>query len=261
MSFSEEFCNAFNKAAKIYDKARPGYPEELIDEVLSFASMTSDSRILEIGCGTGQLTVSLAKRGFLITALDRGSALAEIAERNCRKFTNVKIINSAFEDWENDLERFDLFTSAQAFHWIDPKYGIKRASELLNQDGSIALIWNLQERSKDTAFWQATNHIYEKYNPVSSAKSHPLKWSIKLHQRELESSDQFEKPVEFRKAWNQIYSHDEYIMLLNTYSDHITIPEPHKSAFFAEISEVITKMGGKVERLYETLAIIARVRK
>ncbi|NQU05916.1 MAG: hypothetical protein HQ568_07470 [Calditrichaeota bacterium] len=70
MLFTESHCNVFNEAAVIYDKARPGYPDELIEEVLSFASMTSDSRILEIGCGTGQLTVPLAKRGFSINALD-----------------------------------------------------------------------------------------------------------------------------------------------------------------------------------------------
>ncbi|NQU05917.1 MAG: class I SAM-dependent methyltransferase, partial [Calditrichaeota bacterium] len=89
--------------------------------------------------------------------------MAEIAERNCREFPDVRIINTAFEEWKNDRECFDLFTSAQAFHWIEPKYGIKRAAELLNQNGAIALIWNTQRRSETTAFWQATNYIYDKY--------------------------------------------------------------------------------------------------
>jgi trans-aconitate methyltransferase len=261
LSFLDIQCNVFNGAAELYDKIRPGYPDEIIEEVLSFASMTSDSRILEIGCGTGQLTAPLAKRGFSITALDRGSALVEIARKNCRQFPNAKIINSAFEDWNNDDSEFDLFVSAQAFHWIDPKYGIKRAAELLNNNGAIALIWNTQRRSETTEFWQATNPIYEKYNPVTSAKPHPLEWSIDQYRRELESSDQFENPIEFSKQWSIMYSHDEYIMLLNTYSDHITIPEPQKSAFFGEISDVIMKMGGEVERLYETLTIVARVRR
>jgi hypothetical protein len=36
------------------------------------------------------------------------------------------------------------------------------------------------------------------------------------------------------------------------------MPEPNKSRFFEAISQVITQMGGKVIRDYETLALLAK---
>src|SRR5689334_24607823 len=60
----------FEQAAEAYDRTRSGYPEELVSEMLETASLNHGGRILEIGCGTGQLTRSLVGHGFLITAID-----------------------------------------------------------------------------------------------------------------------------------------------------------------------------------------------
>ncbi|MDP8238320.1 MAG: class I SAM-dependent methyltransferase [Candidatus Hatepunaea meridiana] len=258
MTRSEKHAKIFNSTAELYDKVRPGYPDEIVEKMLSFASIRSGSRALEIGCGTGQLTVPLAERGLSITALDRGPALAEIAARKCRKFPEVRIVNTTFEEWECEPGSFDLVASAQAFHWIDPDYGIPRAAELLNPTGALALIWNLQDRSRDTDFWKATNPIYDKYLPISKTGSYPLAKSVETYREALESSELFEKPAEFRKAWSRRYSHDEYIMLLHTFSDHVSLTARRRNAFFSEISRVIMDMGGEVERLLETIVIVAK---
>lgn len=52
----------FNEAAELYDRVRPGYPPRLFDDLAELAGLGSGSRVLEIGCGTGQATVPLAER-------------------------------------------------------------------------------------------------------------------------------------------------------------------------------------------------------
>jgi ubiquinone/menaquinone biosynthesis C-methylase UbiE len=52
----------FDEAASLYDEVRPGYPEDLFDDVISLSGIPAGGRILEIGCGTGQVTVPVAKR-------------------------------------------------------------------------------------------------------------------------------------------------------------------------------------------------------
>ena len=56
----------FDQVASVYREARPGYPDALVDDVVSHADLKPNDRILEVGCGTGQATMSFAKRGFPI---------------------------------------------------------------------------------------------------------------------------------------------------------------------------------------------------
>ena len=52
----------FDQTTLDYDEVRPGYPEELIEDVISISAISKDRRILEIGCGIGQATIPFAKR-------------------------------------------------------------------------------------------------------------------------------------------------------------------------------------------------------
>jgi ubiquinone/menaquinone biosynthesis C-methylase UbiE len=60
----------FDQVASVYSKARPDYPDALVDDVVSYADLKLNDRIFEVGCGTGQATKSFAKRGFPILATD-----------------------------------------------------------------------------------------------------------------------------------------------------------------------------------------------
>jgi len=142
-------------------------------------------------------------------------------------------------------------------HWIDPAYGLVRAAELLKAGGTIALVWRL-DRSQGSAFWQATEPIYNTYNPQTSSGDLPLETKVDLYRHALRTSRQFTDVHE--KAWSatQRYSGKEYLKLLQTVSVNRAMPEPNKSQFFEAIGQVIVQMGGEVIRNYETLALLAK---
>jgi len=48
-----ESSRHFDEAALLYDEVRPGYPEELFDDVVPLYGIPSGGRILEIWCVTG----------------------------------------------------------------------------------------------------------------------------------------------------------------------------------------------------------------
>lgn len=48
--------DTFDEAADLYDRARPRYPQALVDDLVRAAGLGPGSRVLEIGPGTGQLT-------------------------------------------------------------------------------------------------------------------------------------------------------------------------------------------------------------
>jgi trans-aconitate methyltransferase len=256
MSEIATLSREFDDVAQIYDEVRPRYPQEIVEQIITFAALPAYSRIFEVGCGTGQMTLPFAKRGYAILAIDQGEQLAALAAQHCLPYPDVRVVSCAFEDWQDVAGDYDLFLSAQALHWIDAQYALSRAAELLKVGGSIALVWTA-DRSQGSAFWQAAEPIYNKYNPVAS-RGNSSGCDIALYRQALRTSKQFVGLQEVRQSWSTQYSGQEYLKLLWTFSDHRTLPEPNRSRFFEEIGRVIAQMAGEVIRDYETLALLAR---
>jgi len=257
MSEPKALSRQFDDAAQLYDEVRPRYPEEIVEHIIAFAALPAHGRICEVGCGTGQMTLPFAQRGYTVVALDQGERLAALAAQHCQPYPQVRVVPCAFEAWQDAPESYDLLLSAQAFHWIDPGYGLTRAAELLKAGGTIALVWRL-DRSQGSAFWQATEPIYDTYNPQTSSGNLPLEVKVEIYRHALRTSREFVGVHEVRHASTQRYSGEEYMKLLQTFSDYRALPEPNKSRFFEAIGRVIAQMGGEVIRDYETLAVLAK---
>jgi len=257
MSESKPLSWQFDDAAQLYDEVRSRYPEEIVEYIIAFAALPAQGRVFEVGCGTGQMTLPFAQRGYTVIALDQGERLDALAAQHCQPYPQVRVVPCAFAAWQDTSASYDLFLSAQAFHWIDPAYGFTRAAELLKARGTIALVWTL-DRSQGSAFWQATTPIYDTYNPQTSSGNLPLETKVDLYRQALRTSRQFAGMHEVHKAWTKRFLGDEYLKLLQTFSDHRAMPEPNKSRFFEAISQVIAQMGGAVSRDYETLALLAK---
>ena len=87
---------------------------------------------------------------------------------------------------------------------------------------------------------------------------HRIRYNQDLYRQALRTSRQFVGLHEVCQASTTRYSGEEYLKLLQTFSDHRAISEPNKSRFFEAISQVITQMGGEVTRHYETLVLLAK---
>src|ERR1700761_3507034 len=107
----------FDAIAAEYDRHRPTYPDELVDRACAIAGLGTGDRVLEIGCGSGQLTRSLLARGLRVTAVEPGAQLLELAVRNLAGAGQVEFCGSLFEDCTFDPASFAAVFSAAAFHW------------------------------------------------------------------------------------------------------------------------------------------------
>lgn len=129
----------FDSVADLYEATRPGYAHRIVDFVVTTAEVGPGSRTLEVGCGTGQLTESLARFGLDLTAIDIGPSMIETAKRRLAD-SPVTFLVTSFEDFPGGDASFDLIISATAFHWVDPDIKFRKPARLLRPGGWLALL-------------------------------------------------------------------------------------------------------------------------
>ena len=130
---------AFDQIANLYKAARPDYPQALIEDVVSYADLKPNDKILEVGCGAGLATKSFAKRSFPIVAIDPGPEMLRGARESLAGFGNVKFLEATFEAWPAKKGEFRLIIAAQSWHWVSPEVRFVKAAEVLSPEGSLAV--------------------------------------------------------------------------------------------------------------------------
>jgi ubiquinone/menaquinone biosynthesis C-methylase UbiE len=145
------YGKVFDEIAAEYDRNRPMYPDELVDQACQVAGIGAGDQVLEIGCGSGKLTRSLVARGLHVTALEPGKNLIALARQNLEGAGAVEFMNARFEDASCPREHFRAVFSASAIHWVDPKVSWFKIADVLVPGGTLALLsyFGLEEqRSK-----------------------------------------------------------------------------------------------------------------
>src|SRR5436190_5514195 len=130
----------FDEIAELYATGRPPYPQVVIDDVVELGGFARGSRLVEIGCGTGQATAALAERGLDITCVELGLRLAEVARRELARFTSVRVVNADIEHWRPEAGAYDGVAAFLAFHWVDPERRYELAAALLRPGGALAVV-------------------------------------------------------------------------------------------------------------------------
>lgn len=129
----------FDGVAELYEACRPDYPGELVAAMVAAADIRPGRRVLEVGCGTGQLTRQLVAFGPELTAIDIGPSLVAVARGHLAE-DRARLLVSSFEDYQAPDGSFDLVVAATAFHWIDPDVAWAKAARLLARGGWLAIL-------------------------------------------------------------------------------------------------------------------------
>jgi SAM-dependent methyltransferase len=237
---------SFDQRARLYDRARPSYPEELFDDLVRLSGLAPDARILEIGPGTGQATLPLARRGFAILGLELGKHMADLARRNLRQYPKVEIRNVAFEDWTPEPETFDLVLAATAFHWIPGRIAWPRCAKILRPGGQLALLWNFPDNPAH-GIHEELRAVYQRLWPEHKPYAPPAA-RIERQSRKVVSSGRFGPVLVRRYPWQRESTTQEYIDQLRTQSNHAILAPECRAKLFRAIRGVIDRHGGRITR-------------
>ncbi|GCE46384.1 methyltransferase family protein [Thermosporothrix hazakensis] len=254
---------SFNQKAELYDQARPGYPERLFDDMVAFAALPAQASILEIGPGTGQATLPLARRGYRIHAIELGQALAAVARRKLAAFPNVSIEVGAFEETPLAGSAYDLALAATAFHWLPQDLAYRKLAYALKPGGTLALFWHVHVQSeKSYDFFEAVDEIYMTQTPEKAKAGLRLPWPEEVPapiKDEIERSGFFTGVEVRRYCWEESYSAESYVRLLDTYSDHLALPEAARKRLYRSIASLIrSRFHGQITKGYMAQLYLAR---
>jgi trans-aconitate methyltransferase len=259
----EQLRKTFDSIAQTYDENRPSYPTEIVDDVVAISGVTADSRLLEIGCGTGHATQVFASRGLQVHGLDLGENMAALARRRLAQFPRVTIEVVDFEHWST-TSRYDLIYAATAFHWLDPATRQQKIASLLRPCGWLA-VWrnrHIRNGSSDN-FLDAAQTIYSSIAPELALERGQLPGPDEIVAIEKEEFDPtlFDEPVTRIHYWSRSYNAAQYVDLLNTHSDHQLLPSERRQQLFDRLSTLIhTEYGGSVIKDYATVLQMVRLR-
>lgn len=250
----------FDEAAELYRRARPCYPPALVDDLVRLAGIGPAGRVLEIGCGTGQMTLPIAERGCEIVAVELGPALAAVARRTLAPFPSVRIEVAAFEQWTLLEEPFSAVVSATAFHWIDPTVRVAKAADALHPGGALATVATHHIEGGDESFFAEVQSCYERWMPGTPPGLRlPRAEQIPMDDAELERSGRFERAVFRRYEWERTYSTAEYLELLLTYSGHRALPPDPRSGLLDCVARLIdARYGGRIRKRHMNELRVAR---
>ncbi|SHG87933.1 class I SAM-dependent methyltransferase [Streptoalloteichus hindustanus] len=250
----ERLRATFTEDAELYDRCRPTYPPALFDDLAALVPLTPASRVLEIGCGTGQATLPLARLGCAVTAVELGAEMAAVARRKLVPFPSVRFEVTSFEEWPLPAEGFDLVLAATSFHWVDPAVRTAKAADALRPDGALAVISTHHVAGGTAAFFVDVQEFYERFMPGTSPNLRlTAADDIPRDSGEFDQSGRF-GPVRFlRYEWEQLYTTSEYLDLLFTYSNHRALSATARQALFSDIRRLIDdNHGGRITKRYLT---------
>jgi SAM-dependent methyltransferase len=262
--FTEQRRTSFDAAAQLYDQARPGYPEQMVDVVIAYAQLGDDARALEIGAGTGQATAQFAWRGITVHAVEPGAAMADvIREKFDGTGLEVTVETADLETAALEPDSFDLVYASTSWHWLTPGLRWTLVARALKTGGTVAAFWNIPH-------WRRTD-LCPELDDVYRRSGADLSQLGTMAAAEVEhgalmaewANDAPDRSAfsDFRGAqfdWSETYTADEYVALLGTYGDHLTLAADVRERVFTGIGAVIEQSGGAIELPYSTHLLVAK---
>lgn len=146
----------FKGTAHYYSRFRPMYPASLIRFLVERFSLDGSGRMLDLGCGTGQLAFRFSDWFERIVGIDMEPEMIEEAIRLSKEIRaeNVEWFIGDLDTYkEKSDETFRLVTIAKAFHWMDRVKVLETLDEMVVPGGGVAIIDNYAP-NKEQLPWQ-----------------------------------------------------------------------------------------------------------
>lgn len=190
-----------------YAQYRPGYSAAFLDDVVQRLGLDGTGRLLDLGCGTGQLTLPLAAHVVEAVGMDVEPDMLTQASRQAQEHavTNVTWIQGNSADLSHGLGRFTLVAMGRSFHWMDREHVLAALDDMVDDHGSLVIVNDSNLLLPSTPWQQAIQEIQRRFLSPNDHHGPPLAaGSGQTHEQVLANSafQQVNRQVyEFTRSW------------------------------------------------------------
>lgn len=253
MHHDRDRAEGFGAEVDRYDRLRPSYPPELV----AWLTEGGAGAAVDVGCGTGQVARLLVAAGWDVLGVEPDERMAARARER-----GVAVEVARFEEWEPSTCDVDLVCAGQAWHWVDPDRGHRRAAEVLRSGGRLAVFWNAYRYGAEVAAVLAD--VYGRHAPDLLRDSVSLGTADPRHHDEdlarLAASGLFDR-VEAR-----VFGHERELDVsmwldeLTTHSAYRTLGSPRTEELFSALRPALAAATGDTITVRHDTNVVSGVR-
>lgn len=245
-------AESFGSDPERYDRARPRYPDILIERIVAGAR---GAQVLDVGVGTGIAARQFQAAGCQVLGVDPDARLAEFA-----RHSGIEVEVSTFEAWEPEGRTFDAVVSAESWHWVDAVAGAAKAAAVLRPGGRLAVFWNTGRPPAELE--EAFAEVYRRVLPKSLFDRLGRKAIEDAHSAMcartsdgIQKAGAFDEPEQWRFEWSRSYTRDEWLDALQTSGG--AVPGGRLADLLAGAGNAIDAVGGSFTMSYVTFVVTA----
>jgi ubiquinone/menaquinone biosynthesis C-methylase UbiE len=164
-----KYHGQFKGTAQYYTKGRPDYPSVLFEHLKDRFNLDGTGRLLDLGCGTGQLAIPMAKYFKEVIAMDPEPEMIEQAQSQTsyNGTESIAWVLGSSETLNPDLGMFKVVAMGRSFNWMDRDATLKRLYRMIVPKGGIAVIaerdwvWNTKYEWQLAVQYVVKRHLVE----------------------------------------------------------------------------------------------------
>lgn len=238
MTSNADRARSFDAWAPDYDRFRPGYPDELFDEIATWLALPARPLVVDLGAGTGLATLAMARRGWRLTAVEPGRPMLDVLRaRASDEGLVLATVQAHAEETGLDPASVDLATAAQAYHWFDTPRALAEIERIVRPGGGLAVFWNVRDA--------ASSPLLADYNAL--LESHGIDADTRLPGKNLETARHireaggFEEPEFVQVAHAVETTSEAFIGLAFTKSYVRALPPDGQARLADELAALIER--------------------
>jgi ubiquinone/menaquinone biosynthesis C-methylase UbiE len=160
----------FQSTVAYYERYRLAYPDRLIARVAALAGLKAGDPVLDLGAGTGMLTVGFARLGMAVTAMDPEPDMLAACEAQARAAgIAVTLRRGSSYDLAPDMGPYKLVTIGRSFHWMDRAATLQMLERIVTPDGGVALFHDAHPPVPENAWFKVMREVQDRFGRSDEA--------------------------------------------------------------------------------------------